>query len=818
MTLTKQIKRIVFLFLGVIYFGDVCIADSNGTIQITNSSASPVVYKVYKEANASQADPKNFNTKDWEAQFNKQGMSTTAVIGNTMSIFGATKEGKLASSGDLSKMKTSELKNNPDFKNNKSIGAFDAALQNMVMAEVVANAFGKPSSKSKNIKCYITRDIGTSYTCTAPGNTLTLSSGMGGRDALSKLKSDCEGQCFTQSSCMNMRENEQNITENSADREYTLKGSSPSVEFYINTNSGLTIRSLDFIEEEKEANIKYTIFYIDSKGKKQTIVDRLLSVVGNLEERSLYIGDIASKIGVKIELATPFLPTTEAKIKIKSIQVAYHTNSQYICSSIQDISGYTPGEFANLCNTGKMTILSKTSGMFTKSFTICAQQTYPGQNADGSFYQQSACESICRRQYPCRMSSGGAVNFEGLKGFREGCIENTSLQCSNFNDDCKAARLNTDAKVLNEITFTADMRPVPTIVNGSTTGVDRPRLSVSMSPTLGQDGGTYAPNDVEFEKQKKEEWKDEAYGAMIKDGTWNLSIPRVGENTSANHAYGINLKSGSFYGYAGTSVRALLWRLKPAAFDVGGMDTFKMYAVVRAVVQNYRYDQTGNGTDRPFYDEIWYVKTSPGDTFKPFYYAEDAYEILNTAADYGLTIPSYRPKTTEIAKYATFSGGSWMDIASGTTAESFKNENFSATNAYWEYELLGNIENKYDYLPGIIRSITRVNEYQNDIKYDGKRDNVTAGTIVKMSAAVGYFQGSLTYQNIKEMVDSGQMATIYETGNENMFPRYFRGDAEKDNNVVLYMYGKQGSGSAYFNIRPREDHVGKKGFIYVYGE
>lgn len=795
-------------------------ADANKTkMTLMNNMGSPVITKTYQDANASESNISKFGIKDWENEFNKNGLNSTSIIGNTMSLFGNTKEGKLAVSGDLSKMKTSELQNNPDFANNKNIGAFDSVLKSAVMTDVVNNAFGKPSSKTKNIKCYVTRDVGQTYMCTAPSNSLMMSSGMSGRDALSKLKSECEGQCFTQNSCINMQQNEQNITESIGAKNFTLTKSNPSFTFYIPTDSNITINTLEFKEVAKGANIKYTVSYRDQKGVENKLVEKLLSIAGTLEEKHLYIGDISSQITVKVELSTPYHDSISAEMILNGIKVNYHSNAQYVCPSIQDISNHTPGDFANICSNGKTTVLTKSSGTLSKTYKICASAIYPGQNLDGSFYQQHACESVCRRQYECKLLPGGSVNFEGLKGFREGCIENTSLSCNNFNNDCRQARLNSDAKVVNELVFGGNLRPVSTIINGATTGVERPRLSISsLSPDLGPNGGTYAPNDTEFEIQRKEEWKDKAYSDMMTNANWNVTKVAIGENTAANHAYGINLKSGSFYGYAGTSVRSLMWRLKPAAFDVDTGLNFKLYSVVRAIVQNYRYEQSGTGNKKPFFDEIWYVKAGAGDTFKPFYYNYDAYEIINTTDEYNLTTPSYRPKTTSNPQYSTFDGATWVAIAPSDTAESFKNEGFTAVNAFWEYELMSNMEGKYDVLPGIVRRIEKTDQYNEITHYTGTRDHATAGTIVKMLVSTGYSQNDLSYQAIKEMVEAGNITTIFETGNENSYPRYFRGDGEKENDVVIYIYGQQTSGSAYFNIRPRKDHIGKKGFIYVYGE
>lgn len=808
------------MFVLTIVIGLNAADDINKTkMDIVNNTASPILTKHYKDANASDANISRWNTKAWEAEMHKNGLTSNSIIGNTMSIFGSSAEGKLANSGDLSKMKTSELQNNSAFAKNKSIGAFDSALQNVVMNDVANNAYGKVGTRSKKIKCYITRDIGQTYRCTAPGNSLMMSSGMGGRDAMSKLKNDCEGQCFTQSSCTNMRQNEQNLSVSEPSKAVTLTKSSPSMSFIINTMSNQTINTIDFNETGKGANLKYTVSYIDRNGKKITLIENLLSNAGSLQNFSLYIGDIAQSITFTAMLATPYADSINAKISIENISVNYHTNSQFVCPSVQDISNYLPGEFANICNNGKKTTLTRTEGSITKTFTICANSIYPGQNPDGSFYQRHACESVCRRQYECKLLAGGQINFEGLKGFREGCIENTSLDCNNFNNDCQQARLNMDAKIVNELVFGGNLRPVPTIVGGVATGVERPRLSLSnLAPTLGADGGSYSPNDIQFENQKKEEWKDKAYSDMMKESNWNVTLPRVGENTAANHAYGINLKSGSFYGFSGTSIRALMWRLKPAAFDVGSGTTFKLYAVVRAIVQNYRYDQSGTGVKRPYYDEIWYLKTNINDSFKPFYYNLDAYEIMSNPIDYNLTLPSYQPKSTSVGQYSTFDGTSWLSIGSSDLAESFKNEGFTATNAFWEYEILADMEAKYDTLPGIIKSIRHIGEYQDIPLYSGRKDFASGGTIVKLSVSTGYSSSALSYQNIKDMVGDGTITTIFETGNENLYPRYFRGDGEKDNNVAIYFYGKQGNGSAYFNIKPRKDHIGKKGFIFVYGE
>lgn len=811
--------RLVLPFICV-YIGVLQASDTNlSKMTIVSGTSSPTVYKYYKDANVSEKNISKFSMKDWEGQFSKQGLVNTSVIGNTTSLFGGSKSGKMAMTGDINNMKTSELLKNPDFKNNKSIGAMDSVLQSSIMANVAANVYGRPASKAKNIKCYVARDIGQTYVCTAPGNSLMVSSGMGGRDSLSKLKSDCEGQCFTQNSCINMQGSEAETHEPFPSKSFKLTASSPSVTFTIPTRSDLTVDTFDFNETIKGATVKYTVSYVDRNGISQKLIDNLISLSTRLEERSLYIGDIASSITVTIALSTPYPATISAQMEIGAITVNYHSNAQYVCPSVQDVSGYNPGDFANICKAGKLSTFSRTTGVLTKTFQICAAAIYPGQNQDGSFYQRNACESVCRRQYECKLLPGGSVNFESLKGFREGCIENTSLSCSNFNDDCKQARLNPSAKVINELVFGGDLRPTATIINGATTGVERPRLSISkLSPTLGANGGTYGPNDVEFETQRKEEWKDKAYTNMMTSGNWNVSKIAIGENTPANHAYGINLKTGSFYGYAGTSVRSLVWRLKPAAYDVGSGNTFKLYAILKAVVQNYRYEQSGTGLKKPFYDEVWYVKTSSADTYKPFYYNYDAYGILATTDDYNLSSIQYRPKTTAVGDFMSFDGLQWSTILPSSFAEYFQSENFSSTNAFWEYELLSNMEAKYDVLPGLTRWIEKTGDYNEILHYTGTREPMSASTIVKFSIGVGYATTDLSYKSLKDMMDAGVITQIYESGNENSYPRSFRGDGEKDNSSTMYMYGQAGNGSAYLDVRPRKDHIGKKGFIFVYGQ
>lgn len=794
--------------------------DNNSTVKvIPQITATPIVTKTYKEANSSENNISKWNTKDWEGSFAKSGLTSTSMIGNTNALFGGSEEGKIANSGDMEQLKTTSLKQNKKLSGNKSIGAFDSILMNKVMNDTVNSAFGKAATHSKNIKCYITRNIGTTYMCMAPGNSLRISSGMSGRESLSRLKEQCEGQCFTQNSCVDMQANEQNITTNIGTKSFILSKNTPSYSVMIPTQNTLTIRTLELIESIKNANVNYTISYMDLKGKKQVLVSNMISVADSNGSWEYYIGDIASSITVTVSLIAPFSDTIQTPMTLSGIAVNYHSNSQYVCPSVQDTANFLPGNFANVCSNGIYTTLTRTANGKSISYKICASTNYPGQNMDGSFYQKNSCESICRKQYSCSLLAGSAPNFESLKGFQEGCIENSSLECNNFNNDCATARLSLDAKVINELVFGANSRPVTTVVNGVSTGLERPRVSISnLSPSLGSIGGTYAPNDIEFEEQKKEEWKDAAYTDMMNKAAWNVSGITIGENTVADHAYGINLKSGSFYGFAGTSVRALMWRLKPAAYDVDTSVSFKLYSVFRVIVQNNRYDQTGNGEKKPYYDEIWYVKQGAGDSFKPFYYIYDAYDIQKKAGDYGLTTISYVPKTTAIPKFSTFSGNEWVGISGSDMAENFKSDNFSATNAFWEYELIGDLDNDFELFPGLIHSVSTASDNTDIINYTGTRSYGSSGVIVKLFANVGYTTSSLSYESIVNMVKSSTMTTIYEKGNENAYPRAFRGDGTKDNEVSMYLYGKQNKGSAYFEIKTKQEDIGKKGFIYIFAE
>ncbi len=810
----------LFMLLGV-GITSVCAnaSDSNTSMQIMNPpTGTPIVTKTYKEGNTSETNVSKYNTKDWERSFSNQGFTSTSLIGNTNALFGGSAEGKIANSGDLEQLKNASLAKNKTLSGNKSINAFDAVLMNTVMTDSTNNAFGQIASVSKNIKCYITRNVGSTYMCNAPTNSLTMSSGMSGRDSLAKLKEQCESQCYVQNACVNMEPNEQNITETPAPIIFTLKKSSPSRTFVLPIRSDLTTTTFDFTEAQKTANINYTISYVDLSGKERLLVSNLLSPSSTFGDKELYIGDIASSLKITVSLVSPYADSISADISLGNISIKYQTNSKYVCPSVQDISNKDAGKFGNNCANGKANTLSRTVGATTQTYKICTKQTYPGQNADGSFYQKAGCESVCRKQYDCTLLPGGSVSYESLKGFQEGCIENSSLDCSNFNNDCAAARLNLNAKVVNELVFGANSRPISTVIGGVTTGLERPRLSLSkLSPALGALGGTYAPNDAEFEEEKKEEWKDGAYSSMMTNATWNVSDVQVGDNTPANHAYGINLKSGSFYGFAGTSTRALVWRLKPASYDVDSGINFKLYSVLRTIVQNTRYDQSGTGEKKDFFDEIWYVKTGAGDSFKPFYYNYDAYNIQTVKGDYDIPMISYVPKSVASPQYSTFSAGTWGAISSADSAENFRGDDFSATNVFWEYELIGDIDNDFDVLPGLIHSVVRNNE-KDTVNYAGARDLGTSGNIVKLFVSIGYSQSSLTYNNLVDMVKNGTLTTIYETGNENKYPRSFKGDGNKDNEVKLYLYGQKTKGSAYLDIKPQPAQVGKKGFIFVFGE
>lgn len=816
--------KMMLIFMLAFFFSSNAFAnpssDTNNTAMkiLGPVTGTPILTKTYKDANTSETNVSKFNTKDWENQFSTNGMTSTPLIGNTLSLFGGSAESKIANSGDIEQLKTASLQKNTALSGNKSIGALSSTLLNSVMNDVTNSAFGKLATTKKDIKCYITRNIGSTYKCTAPNNSLMLSSAMGGRDSISQLKSQCEGQCFTQNACVDMQSDEQNITANTPTLSFTLTKNSPSYTYVISTRNDLTINTLDFVELARTADISYVISYVNLKGQTQTLVSNMISSMGNQDNKEFYIGDIASSITITVSLVKPYVDTINTPITLTNINVNYHTNAKYVCPSIQDVSGFNPGGFANVCNNGSLTTLTRTVGAKTLTYNICAKSNYPGQNIDGSFYQQTACQSVCRKQYSCTLLPGGAVNFEGLKGFQEGCIENTSLDCNNFNNDCAQARLNLNAKVVNELVFGANSVPIATIINGVTTGLERPRLSFSaLSPSLGVNGGTYAPNDQEFEDEREQEWKDKAYSSMMNAATWNVSGINIGDNTSVDNAYGINLKSGSFYGFAGTSTRALEWKLKPAAYDVGVGVNYNLYAVLRIIVQNYRYDQSGDGTKKPFFDEIWYVKTGAGDVFKPFYYNYDAYSASVTTDDYNLTTNVYAQKASAIPQYSTFSGGAWGNISASDMAESFGTDQFSVTNAFWQYEIIGDLDNDFNLLPGIIHSITTTNE-KDVISYIGPRDYTTSGSIVKLFVSVGYSQDNYSYQALVDMVHAGTIPTIYETGNENSYSRSFNGDGSKNNEITMFLYGKQASGSAYFEIKPQPAYVGKKGFIFVFGQ
>ncbi|MDD3465642.1 MAG: hypothetical protein PHE67_00715 [Campylobacterales bacterium] len=827
-TLTRNFLVVLFclsLFAELFLYSQKAFAADNNNTEIRmvdrNAVSPPTVYKYYQEANASETNVSKYNTKDWQNHFETNGLTGTSLIGNTMSLFGTMQEGKIATNGNLEDLKTSNLQKS--LPNNKSLGAFSAVDKSVMINGTSNQMFGNDWGTGKNIKCFITRDIGQSYMCTAPDNSLVVSSSMGGKDSLSKLKSDCEGQCYVQNSCTNMSLTDVNMTETPPQNSFSLSNSSPSYTFVIPVaNNTLTLRYIDFNETSKGANIVYSISYKDYLGNNRKLVENLISYGDKLNRYSLFIGDIVSSITITVSLKPDYTGAINTNIILDNFNLAFASNAKWVCPSVQDVSNYTPGQFANQCVSGKKITLSNTYNGISKTITLCTGARYNGQNADGSFYQQSACESICRVRYGCTLLSGGAINYEGLKGFREGCIENSGGTCSNISEDCKKARTNPNVKVVNEIVFGANSSAQNTIINGVTTPVARPRLSITEDSSATT--GVYSPNDTQFETQKKEEWKDLAYGDMVSNAMWNVSKVGIGQDTEPQSAYGINLKNGAGYGFSNTSIRSLIWKFKPSALSVGTGSSKYLYAVIRAVVQNYRYDQTASTTNKvPYYDEIWYVKTSSSDTFNAFYYKKDAYTIEGQADNNNplleLITQTFTPKANTIGNFSTFAGNNWVDISPSNQSEFFVSDNFSnADSAFKEYEIMGDMDNKYNYLPGLIKSITQSNNI--DIyNYSGAIDFSTASSVVKFTVYTGLSNTPLSYSELKDAADNQTtLHAIYETGNEKAYPRTFQGDGEKDNNIALYLYGPNNNASAYFNIKPRADHVGKKGFIFIFAK
>lgn len=774
---------ILFILISCLYSETVQQIETTNRNQLVDKS-NTVTTKTYTEATG-DSSVKQWNQQDWKNQMEQNGALGTGLIGRAQG--NASLQGSdIATSGNPNSVNTTSLRTSETFKNLKSIHGFTDGIKNSVL-DANLNRSVKELNIIETTKCYIAREMPVRFKCDKTGLIYGAGINSSGKDA----KVNCENECFEQMTCVDV--NGGNVTTNVNIGEIKLNEGDEKNEKTISINTKLDTLTYN-------SSVSKGIVYLDIEITLMDGTKQFFTKKSKLETKENKL-----KIGLNLQ-SIRFIIYGADKTAVGSISSGSTTNrvSKYICPSTQDISDKKPGDFAYLCPSGKVVTLSGSSQVFK----ICEDYGVVGDNVDGTFSSFDTCNSVCRQNFECKLDTT-SVSTNSLQNFREGCMEGQT-NC-NVNT-CKSLRASKN-QIINENVFDATLEAKPTIIAGAlVNGAQRPKIVLS--------------EDVDFQTRSKEEWKDGAYRDMVNHGSYRYASKKINEDTESSDAYGMKLMTNSVdTTVQGSATRGLFWINKPRAFDVGENVSFKHYAVLEVVVDGLKYDSFGK--QYRVKDKILYVKTSEDDTFKPFAIKRNYAQKANDKVTDTIIL-------TAIWEYEYFNTSlkQWYPLSSGSSLEYFKNTVITLDGPYLRLPVVNDYNKLMYSLPGIIRSIDKngPNETKN---YTGVFTG-TGQVILGLKLYVQYTnETGISYSSVIDDIESGKWESVYDSTSSIASKQtvisdtklasdaltYAKTDQRKGNeDIEIFLYGKENNKTAYTRIKPKNEDLGKKGFIYIFAQ
>lgn len=769
-------------------------SSSSGSNQFKNAIAPAKTIKTYKSATGDKNASK-WTMKDYEQQ--ELGSHPRGRIGNTQALFGSTKIGQASQTSDYSQVTRTNLMKNPGLKNIKSINAFNSRVRSDAISKAISNDTIAVNKSDEKIKCFITRNIPFRYRCVKTGVTYGGGMNEGGASALR----DCINNCYTQTNCINVAGGSANINEaktlsvQTNGNKYIISNNNIILNSDIVTSKiiiSLSYKNKNKVSSDAMAQISDNITVVVTRPDNTTYYLVRNFKMSDQSSANLYIGERIKSL--QITMGSFSKQYYKKGISLK-VQVQQEKTQQWLCPQVQDMSYLPKTKFSYLCPSGK---IISVGGEFHQ-YKICVDGNNYGNNANGTYSSEKRCNSICRIPYSC-VPNNTTMDTKILENFTEGCIRGQS-NCTQ--KKCQLARLSGE-KILNEIVFDADKKYRKTIVNSiQIANADRPKILLR--------------NDLSFLKRSQQEWKDGAYKNMINNATYNETNATLDQDTDVQYAYGQGITSGVAYGVPGVAQRTIYLKLKPNAYSVDTNTKSYLYAMIKVDLAYFAYNEYSKLVRKR--DEIYYFKTSMGDTFVAKRLTKD-YSVVTTTADNKLqiSINAYaHPKDLEFTAKNGNQNGSWVPISEDELAPYFKVINFTANKIYWMYPVINTVGNLINTLPAIFH---RREDYSGGAKkyYTGKRDG-TAASVAKYRIYTYLSNKRLTLKEFYDKVKSGEAPMIYESLNPFATPNDLTGDGMSKNNIIqIYTYGKLNKKSAFTRIRPRKNDVGKKGFIFVFAQ
>ena len=737
--------------------------------------------KTYKDKTNSE-DYNQWTAQDWAGQLPQENGSS---ITNAKTLFSDDDVTRKAYSANPNSVNSQNLQNEPNIK------IWDTQLQDGLIANTTSSGSKKNIEIDSTVKCYVSRDLGIRYKCSYNNLTISKEIDSSGLEA----KNLCEQNCVEEQNCVGLVSNPvvnivtlanvslkdvNTLLEKNYEKEISSDVILDKIEFKIKISKK---EDVEMDASDVYGTLSLSVFDFETEigivKDLQFVKTDLYDEDKEYEQVSYKVGEPTDKISLKI-----VRPSGNVNIEITEFKAIYKINSRYVCRDQQDIADILPTEFGYKCPSGNLV----TFNIGLDQIKICADYGIRGDNRDGTFSDQESCNSICKKQHQCELDVR-ITDTASLQEFREGCIQGEP-GCSANPDICKELRVS-GATILNENVFNARQEVTQTIVNSAQLqGVTRPRLLLK--------------EDIDHQTRMAEEWKDEGYEHMLKEGNFKTTKKIISDNTEASNGYAYGIDE---VGENGLPVRGLYWILKPRAFDVNAGE-FYFYSILEVILEKYKLNAEGVRTKVK--DRVLYIKTGDRDYYKPFA-RQDNYAV-NVVVD-----GKYENSKNDNAvwKYKTYMSGVWVALSPSIQAEHFKKETIVLNEPFLRISVIKNIRNLIFNLRGVAKKILRLGPLETKL-FEGEFDG-TGETVGKYTQYVMYTKTPLTYQAIFNKIQNSEISPIYDNISSSIYARDVKNDnGDRQSNINTYLYGKEDSKSAYIRIFPKQQEVDKKAFIYIF--
>jgi hypothetical protein len=133
---------------------------------------------------------------------------------------------------------------------------------------------------------------------------------------------------------------------------------------------------------------------------------------------------------------------------------------------------------------------------------------------------------------------------------------------------------------------------------------------------------------------------------------------------------------------------------------------------------------------------------------------------------------------------------------------------------YWNIPVINDIGNLANELKGAVRRVE--NTTSGTIRhYNGNYDGTGDGMLV-YSVYTGYSKNELDYEMIFDKIDAGEFLKIYKFKEERLYRNNPLSNTPESDLFEIYQYGPADSATVFVTIKPKQEDIGKKGFIYVF--